>query len=99
MVFLILFLLIFAIIYWNIAPFIHADTFGHYLRPRTKHYVHSEKDSYGNVTVHNDIIEMETIKEKCNPWLMWWHLVKIKPAIIEWEFDSEETKEIWNKIK
>ena len=94
----IVFMLIIGFIYWNITPFIHADTFGHYLRRKEKHYVYSEKDIFGNLILHNNI-ETETVKEKCNPWLMWWHLVKMKPNIVEWEFDSEETKELWNKIQ
>ena len=93
------FCFIFAIIYLNIAPFVHADTFGHYLRTREKHYVYSNQDEHGNITIYNDISEHEIVKEKCNPWLNFWHLVKMKPGIIEYEFDSEETKELWNKIQ
>ena len=93
------FYFIFAIIYLNIAPFVHADIFGHYLRTREKHYVHSNQDEHGNITIYNDISEHEIVKEKCNPWLNFWNLVKMKPGIIEYEFDSEETKELWNKIQ
>ena len=99
MMYYILTMFIIGLIYLNIAPFMYSDTFGHYLRSKTKHYVHQEKDNNGNIKIYNDIVLMETKKEKCNPWLNWWHLVKLKPHIEEWEFDREETKEIWNKIK
>ena len=92
------FCFIFAIAYFNIAPFIDSDTWGHYLRIKEKHYVYSIKETDGSITIHNKIV-LETIIEKCNPWLNFWHLVKIKPGIIEYEFDSEETKELWNKIQ
>lgn len=92
------FCFIFAIVCFNIAPFIDSDTWGHYLRIKEKHYVYSIKENDGSITIHNKIV-FEMIKEKCNPWLNFWNLVKIKPGIIEYEFDSEETKELWNKIQ
>lgn len=36
-------IVIFGLIYCNIAPFIHYDIYGHYLRTVTKHYVYSVK--------------------------------------------------------
>lgn len=93
------FCFIFAIVYFNIAPFIYSDIWGHYLRTKRKNYVYSTKETDGNIIIYNKIIVFETIKEKCNPWLNFWHLVKMKPGIIEYEFDSEETKELWNKIQ
>lgn len=99
MLFYILIVFIIGFICFNIAPIMFFDTFGYYLIIKTKHYVHQEKDSNGDITIYNDIVTIEIIKEKCNAWLIWYNLVKLKPNIEEWEFDSEKTHEIWDKIK
>lgn len=87
------------IVYCNMTPFLYSDTYGHYLRLRRKYYIYTEKDIFGKTILCKETIESEVIKEKCNPWLMWAHMVKIKPRIEEYEFDSEETKKKWEKLK
>lgn len=37
----------------------------------------------------DEIVEIEVIKEKCNPWMMWWNFVKLKPCIEEFEYESK----------
>lgn len=91
-------IVIFGLIYCNIDPFIHYDIYGHYLRIVTKHYVYSIKKNDGSINLIDEIVEIEVIKEKCNPWMMWWNFVKLKPCIEEFEYESKQTKEIWNKL-
>lgn len=77
-------------VYINIAPFIYSDTFGHYFRTKTVTYVYRQGNGIYTST------EFNTLVEKCNPWLMFWRLGKQKPNIVEYMFDSEETKKIWS---
>ena len=84
---------IISLIYLNLAPFIYSDTFGHYLRTKTVTHVYRyENGIYTSM-------EFDTLVEKCNPWLVFWRIAKLKPNIQEFRFDSTETEEIWNKLQ
>lgn len=97
LIFIILFFIIF-----NIAPFIYADTFGHYLVPI--HYIYV----YGEVTPMKITLRtqqrFETKKEKCNPWLMWWQnatglqLVKMKPLETYYIYQDERIERLWKQV-
>lgn len=88
-----------ALVYLNLVPFIHSDVYGRYFRTKEVYYVHSEKNRYGDTVIRCNLLDSQIVEEKCNPWLMWWHLIKIKPRIIGWKFDSDETRKLWDEVK
>lgn len=93
-----LFCLIYAVVAFNVAPFIYSDTFGHYIRCEMKHYVYRDKDREDEIRLICKV-DFEDIKEPVNPWLEWWHLAKHKPNTDEWSFENEEVERLWNVIK
>jgi len=80
----------------NIAPFIYSDVFGHYYRVHTKYFAESEESGDGSVKIYVSSAG-KPVKEKCNPWIAWWGLLKytkIKGNTFEIEFDSEDTRSL-----
>lgn len=62
---IILVFFLFGFILFNIAPFIYADTFGHYLVPIHYIYVYGEETPM-KITLRTQQ-RFETREEKCNP--------------------------------
>ena len=96
-------LLILLLVCFNLAPFVLSDTFGHYYRVHMHTYVFGKQKDNGDWDLEVKA-NIKTIKEKCNPWLMWWQeiihlpLVKMKSNTSSISYSSDEVARIYKEI-